>query len=185
MTSGSRRKLFTSESVTMGHPDKMADQISDGILDAFLTGDPYSRVAVETLLTTGLVVVAGEVTSKTRLTVQDLIDAIRKAAARTTPNALTRMFQPSRGDTVTAPKMEHYADKATRVIPLFGELRPYLEEAFELARLPDDTRNSNPLADVELLRVADRLLTELRPALLLITLGELGMLLCQHGQKPG
>jgi len=77
MTSGSRKMLFTSESVTMGHPDKMADQISDGILDAYLTGDPYSRVAVETLLTTGLVVVAGEVTSKTRLTVQDLVDLIR------------------------------------------------------------------------------------------------------------
>ncbi|GAC1466763.1 MAG: methionine adenosyltransferase [Isosphaeraceae bacterium] len=56
--------LFTSESVSMGHPDKMADQISDGILDAILTQDPYARVACETLLTTGLVVVAGEITTK-------------------------------------------------------------------------------------------------------------------------
>lgn len=55
--------LFTSESVTEGHPDKMADQVSDAILDAFLAGDPRSRVACETLLTTGLVIVAGEVTS--------------------------------------------------------------------------------------------------------------------------
>ncbi|SBW18474.1 methionine adenosyltransferase [Protofrankia symbiont of Coriaria ruscifolia] len=58
------RRLFTSESVTEGHPDKIADQISDAVLDAFLAGDPRSRVAVETLLTTGLVHVAGEVTSE-------------------------------------------------------------------------------------------------------------------------
>ena len=58
------RSLFTSESVSMGHPDKVCDQISDAILDAFLTLDPKSRVACETLVTTGQVVVAGEVTSK-------------------------------------------------------------------------------------------------------------------------
>src|ERR1700684_2044715 len=56
--------LFTSESVTMGHPDKVADQISDAVLDALLTQDPRSRVAVETLVTTGQVVLAGEVTTK-------------------------------------------------------------------------------------------------------------------------
>ena len=59
------RRLFTSESVTEGHPDKMADQISDAILDAMLKGDPHSRVAVETLITTGQVHVAGEVTTAT------------------------------------------------------------------------------------------------------------------------
>jgi S-adenosylmethionine synthetase len=57
-------RLFTSESVTEGHPDKICDQISDGILDALLTVDPASRVAVETMVTTGLVHVAGEVTTK-------------------------------------------------------------------------------------------------------------------------
>src|SRR5512145_599682 len=57
------RHLFTSESVTEGHPDKIADQISDAVLDAALTQDPASRVACETLLTTGLVVVAGEITT--------------------------------------------------------------------------------------------------------------------------
>ena len=57
--------FFTSESVTEGHPDKVADQISDGILDAMIKGDPDSRVAVETLVTTGLALVAGEVTTKT------------------------------------------------------------------------------------------------------------------------
>jgi S-adenosylmethionine synthetase len=58
-------RLFTSESVTEGHPDKIADQISDTVLDALLADDPESRVAVETLVTTGLVVVAGEVTTRT------------------------------------------------------------------------------------------------------------------------
>ena len=58
------RRLFTSESVTEGHPDKIADQISDGVLDALLSQDPHSRVAVETLITTGQVHVAGEVTTQ-------------------------------------------------------------------------------------------------------------------------
>jgi S-adenosylmethionine synthetase len=57
-----QRHLFTSESVSMGHPDKIADQISDAILDAMLAVDPGARVACETLVTTGMVVVAGEVT---------------------------------------------------------------------------------------------------------------------------
>ncbi len=64
MSQASSRYFFTSESVSMGHPDKMADQISDGILDAIFAQDPYSRVACETLLTTGLIVVAGEITTK-------------------------------------------------------------------------------------------------------------------------
>ena len=63
-------------------------------------------------------------------------------------------------------------------------ITPNRKEAFELANLPDDTSNANPLADKNLMLVADRLLNELRPAVLLITLGELGMLLCQRGQKP-
>src|SRR5215472_2948804 len=57
------RHLFSSESVTEGHPDKMADQISDAVLDALIEQDPMSRVACETLLTTGLVMVAGEITT--------------------------------------------------------------------------------------------------------------------------
>ena len=58
------RSLFTSESVSEGHPDKVSDQISDAVLDAMLAQDPRSRVACETLVTTGLVVLAGEVTSR-------------------------------------------------------------------------------------------------------------------------
>jgi D-beta-D-heptose 7-phosphate kinase/D-beta-D-heptose 1-phosphate adenosyltransferase len=63
-------------------------------------------------------------------------------------------------------------------------ITPNRREAFELAGLPDETRHNNPLADTNLMRVADQLLNELRPAVLLITLGELGMLLCRHGHKP-
>src|SRR5689334_9942296 len=62
-----RKVLFTSESVSMGHPDKVADQISDSILDACLAGDPMSRVACETLVTTGLCVVAGEITTNSNV----------------------------------------------------------------------------------------------------------------------
>ncbi|KHO47396.1 MAG: methionine adenosyltransferase [archaeon GW2011_AR5] len=65
--------LFTSESVTEGHPDKICDQVSDALLDAFYRNDPHSRVAVETLVTTGLCIVAGEVTTKHYVDVQDVI----------------------------------------------------------------------------------------------------------------
>jgi S-adenosylmethionine synthetase len=67
------KNLFTSESVSEGHPDKVADQISDAILDAMLTDDPDSRVAVETLVTTGLAVVSGEVTTESYVDVQEIV----------------------------------------------------------------------------------------------------------------
>src|ERR1022692_3801210 len=69
----SDRFLFTSESVTEGHPDKIADQVSDAILDACLEQDPYSRVAAETLTATGLVVIAGEITTKAYVDFQALV----------------------------------------------------------------------------------------------------------------
>ena len=68
-----RTFLFTSESVTEGHPDKICDKISDSLLDEYLRQDPESRVAIETMTTTGLVIVAGEVTSKARFDVQDVV----------------------------------------------------------------------------------------------------------------
>src|ERR1700742_1316352 len=71
--------LFTSESVTEGHPDKVADQISDGVLDAVLRDDPMGRVACETLVNTGLVVVSGEITTSTYVDIQDIArDTIRE-----------------------------------------------------------------------------------------------------------
>ncbi|MDD5602402.1 MAG: S-adenosylmethionine synthetase N-terminal domain-containing protein, partial [Candidatus Izemoplasmatales bacterium] len=66
-------RFFTSESVTEGHPDKICDQISDAILDAILTDDPNARVACETLVTTGLVLVAGEITTSTYVDIQKIV----------------------------------------------------------------------------------------------------------------
>ncbi len=77
------------------------------------------------------------------------------------------------------PKPVHHLNLANLSL-----ITPNRKEAFELADLPDDTKNENPLADKNLMAVAEKLLAELRPAVLLVTLGELGMLLCQRGQKP-
>ena len=70
------RHIFTSESVTEGHPDKIADQVSDAVLDAVLTDDPTGRVACETLVTTGICVVAGEITTKTYVDVPKLVRSV-------------------------------------------------------------------------------------------------------------
>src|SRR5687768_16823084 len=76
---GEGEHLFTSESVTEGHPDKICDQISDGVLDAVLTDEPHARVACETLVNTGLVVVSGEITTETYVDVQEVArETIRK-----------------------------------------------------------------------------------------------------------
>ncbi len=73
------RYLFTSESVSMGHPDKLADRISDGVLDALLAQDPHSRVACETMVTTGKAVIAGEITTKANVDYEKIVrDVIRE-----------------------------------------------------------------------------------------------------------
>ncbi len=79
MTASEHEFLFTSESVTEGHPDKIADQISDGVLDAVMRDDPQGRVACETLVNTGLVVVSGEITTETYVDIQEIVrETIRK-----------------------------------------------------------------------------------------------------------
>jgi S-adenosylmethionine synthetase len=80
------RQLFTSESVTEGHPDKVADQISDAVLDAFLEQDPNSRVACEVLLTTGLCMVAGEITSSGHVNVPDVARETIRSIGYTDPS---------------------------------------------------------------------------------------------------
>lgn len=80
------KNLFTSESVSEGHPDKVADQISDAILDALLTDDPESRVAVETLVTTGLAVVSGEVTTDAYVDVQEIVRQVIREIGYTKPS---------------------------------------------------------------------------------------------------
>ena len=69
---GLKNYFFTSESVSEGHPDKMADQISDAVLDAILAQDPRGRVACETLLTTGLICVAGEITTSAKINITEI-----------------------------------------------------------------------------------------------------------------
>ncbi|HCM11890.1 MAG TPA: methionine adenosyltransferase, partial [Lachnospiraceae bacterium] len=74
-----QKRLFTSESVTEGHPDKICDQISDAVLDALLEQDPMSRVACETAITTGLVLVMGEITTNGYVDIQKIVrDTIRE-----------------------------------------------------------------------------------------------------------
>ena len=80
------KNLFTSESVSEGHPDKVADQISDAILDTLLTDDPESRVAVETLVTTGLAVVSGEVTTDSYVDVQEIVRQVIREIGYTKPS---------------------------------------------------------------------------------------------------
>lgn len=72
----SEYSIFTSESVSEGHPDKMADQISDAVLDAIIKEDPYARVAVETMVKTGMAVIAGEVTTKTYVDLEDIVRGV-------------------------------------------------------------------------------------------------------------
>ena len=85
--------VFTSESVSEGHPDKVCDQISDAVLDACLINDPASRVACETLATTNLVVISGEITTKAKVNWEEVaLDVVRKIGY----NDPTSAFAPTR-----------------------------------------------------------------------------------------
>ena len=96
MTQSDNEYLFTSESVTEGHPDKIADQISDAVLDAVLAEDPYGRVACETLVNTGLVVVAGEITTTTYVDIPEIVRARRCARSATTTRPTASTATPAR-----------------------------------------------------------------------------------------
>src|SRR5207237_9491496 len=91
--------LFTSESVTEGHPDKMADQISDGVLDAVMRDDPQGRVACETLVNTGLVVVSGEISTTTYV---DVPKIVRETVDRIGYNDASYGFDCKTGAVITA-----------------------------------------------------------------------------------
>src|SRR5512136_2409125 len=82
---GSPKYLFTSESVTEGHPDKICDQISDAILDAMIKDDPYSRVACETAVTNGLVMVLGEITTSTYVEIPEIVRNVIREIGYTDP----------------------------------------------------------------------------------------------------
>src|SRR5437879_12236242 len=94
----SSRYLFTSESVTEGHPDKLADQISDAVLDSILADDPEGRVACETLLTTGVVLVAGEISTKTYVDVPRVVRETVTGIGYT--DAKSRLDRAARGELV-------------------------------------------------------------------------------------
>src|SRR5438128_9388359 len=81
-----QRHVFTSESVTEGHPDKIADQISDAVLDAIIAKDPDARVACETLVTTGMAVIAGEITKSTYVHIPDIVRGIIASIGYTDAN---------------------------------------------------------------------------------------------------
>ena len=104
--------LFTSESVSEGHPDKVADQISDAILDAIFTQDPLSRVAAETLCNTGLVVLAGEITTSAYVDYMQRIVARQSSRASATTTMLRVRHQRRPGLRRTR---RHTASKATDI----------------------------------------------------------------------
>src|SRR2546426_7368482 len=81
-----QRHVFTSESVTEGHPDKIADQISDAVLDAILASDPAARVACETLVTTGMAVVAGEITTPPHVPIPAIVPGTNTSIGYTHAN---------------------------------------------------------------------------------------------------
>ena len=114
-----RKFTFTSESVTEGHPDKMADQVSDAVLDAILTEDPHGRVACETLLTTGLCVVAGEITTSAYVAVLVTAVPMSKFTASPAEQEKARVVLGSAGETIPAP----FAGNAEKEFQFFTQLK--------------------------------------------------------------
>ena len=108
-------QLFTSESVTEGHPDKMCDQIADAVLDACLREDPHSRVACEALTTTGLVVLAGEITTSANLDFQTIVrDTIKQIGYDRSITAPAACWWRSASNLPTSPRAWTWAEGSTR-----------------------------------------------------------------------
>src|SRR5947199_85041 len=109
----SKGYLFSSESVTEGHPDKLADQISDAVLDAMLAKDPNSRVACETLVTTGVVFVCGEITTEGYVDIPSVV-RVRMRRGRRAYAVADRLGPPSRPAPVRRPQGRHRSVPAPR-----------------------------------------------------------------------
>ena len=109
MSSG--RYLFTSESVSMGHPDKLADQISDGVLDALLAQDPKSRVACETMVTTGIAIIAGEITTNAVIDYQQVVRDVIRDVGYTDDEMGICYFRVTTNDFADFQKLNRAADR--------------------------------------------------------------------------
>ena len=128
MENGLRKShLFTSESVSMGHPDKVADQISDAILDSLLEADPHARVACETLVTTGLVVLAGEITVHNQKGIEALNNA--EATARETIREIGYTYQTAGLDDKYFEYMDKALEESKKVNFKWGIQKSKLDEA--------------------------------------------------------
>ena len=122
--------LFTSESVTEGHPDKIADQISDGILDAIIAQDKYARVACETILTTGIAFVAGEISTKAYVEIPDIIREVIKDVGFSHAEVMREKYRSeAEGLTEKFAALGAMSDQARS----HEEFRMQLEKSFEQA----------------------------------------------------